>query len=148
MGVYGTAFGSGFYLDGAVHGGLNGYDTRRSALAGSAEGSTLGGELNVFVAGGYDWRFGGLTIGPTASFQYTYVGFEGFAEDGSLAPLQYPDQHAYSARTAFGMRASYDWKLGPVRLMPEVRAAWQHEYGVTAYPILAGFASGAGDSFW
>ena len=147
LGVYGTAFGSGFYLDGAVHGGLNGYDTRRTALAGSAEGSTLGGELNVFVAGGYDWRIGGLTIGPTASFQYTYVGFEGFAEDGSLAPLQYPDQHAYSARTAFGMRASYDWKLGPVRLMPEVRAAWQHEYGVTAYPILAGFASGAGDSF-
>ncbi|HEY5706093.1 MAG TPA: autotransporter domain-containing protein [Terrimicrobiaceae bacterium] len=147
LGLYATAFGSGFYLDAAVSGGLNGYDTRRTALEGAASGSTEGGELNVLVAGGYDWKVGGLTVGPTANFQYTYVGFDGFTEGGSLAPLKYPDQHAYSARTAFGMKASYDWKLGPVRVIPEVRTSWQHEYGTTAYPILANFASGAGNSF-
>ena len=147
LGLYATAFGSGFYLDTAVIGGLNGYDTRRTALVGTANGRTDGGELNVLVAGGYDWKKGGLSIGPTANFQYTYVGFNGFTENGSLAPLQYPDQHAYSARTAFGMKGSYDWKIGPIHVIPEIRAAWQHEYGTTAYPILANLASGAGNSF-
>jgi hypothetical protein len=71
LGLYATAFGSGFYLDTAVVGGLSGYDTRRTALEGTARGDTLGGDLNVLVAGGYDWKKGGLTIGPTASFQYT-----------------------------------------------------------------------------
>ena len=147
LGVYATAFGSGFYLDTAVIGGLNGYDTRRTALAGTANGSTEGGDLNVFIAGGYDWKNGGLSIGPTANFQYTLVGFNGFTESGSLAPLSFPSQYSESLRTAFGLRASYDWKVGPVHLIPEIRAAWQHEYGATDYSIIASFASGAGNSF-
>jgi YVTN family beta-propeller protein/autotransporter-associated beta strand protein len=147
LGLYATAFGSGFYLDTAVIGGLNGYDTRRTALAGTASGSTEGGDLNVLVAGGYDWKKGGLTIGPTASFQYTYVGFGAFTESGSLAPLAFPDQHADSLRTALGMKGSYDWKIGPVHLVPEIRAAWQHEFGNTDYSLIASFANGAGSSF-
>ena len=147
LGLYATAFGSGFYLDTAVVGGLSGYDTRRTALEGTARGDTLGGDLNVLVAGGYDWKKGGLTIGPTASFQYTLVGFGDFTESGSLAPLAYPSQNAESFRTAFGMRASYDWKIGPTRLLPEVRLAWQHEFGETDYALVSSFASGAGNSF-
>jgi autotransporter-associated beta strand protein len=147
LGLYATAFGSGFYLDTAVIGGLSRYDTRRTALEGTASGETLGGDLNVLVAGGYDWKAGGLSIGPTASFQYTLVGFDSFSESGSLAPLAYPSQHADSYRTAFGMRASYDWKIGPVVFIPEVRAAWQHEFGDTDYSLVSSFANGAGNSF-
>jgi len=147
LGLYATAFGSGFYLDTAVVGGLSGYDTRRTALEGTARGETLGGDLNVLVAGGYDWKKGGLTIGPTASFQYTLIGFDGFSESGSLAPLAYPSQNAESFRTAFGARASYDWKIGPAHIIPELRLAWQHEFGDTDYSLVSSFASGAGDSF-
>jgi outer membrane autotransporter protein len=147
LGLYATAFGSGFYLDTAVIGGLSGYDTRRTALEGTARGDTVGGDLNVLVAGGYDWKKGGLRIGPTASFQYTLVGFGDFTESGSLAPLAYPSQNEESFRTAFGMRASYDWKIGPIRLIPEVRLAWQHEFGDTDYSLVSSFASGAGNSF-
>jgi len=68
LGVYATLFGSGFYLDMAVIGGLNGYDTRRAGLAGTASGSTVGGDLNVFVGGGYDWKKGGFSIGPQPVF--------------------------------------------------------------------------------
>ena len=147
LGLYATAFGSGFYLDTAVIGGLNGYDTRRTALEGTASGDTVGGDLNVLVAAGYDWKKGGLSIGPTASFQYTLVGFGDFTESGSLAPLAFPDQHAESFRTAFGMKASYNWKIGPIHLIPEVRLAWQHEFGDTDYSLVSSFASGAGNSF-
>ncbi len=147
LGLYATAFGSGFYLDTAVIGGLSGYDTRRTALQGTARGETLGGDLNVLVAGGYDWKRGALTIGPTASFQYTLIGFDGFNESGSLAPLAYPSQTAESFRTAFGARASYDWKIGPAHIIPELRLAWQHEFGETDYSLVSSFASGAGNSF-
>ena len=94
IGLYATAFANGFYLDAAVSGGPSGYNTRRTALLGTASGSTDGGDVNVLVAAGYDWTHGNLTIGPTASFQYGYVGLNGFTETGSLAPLTYPDQNS------------------------------------------------------
>jgi outer membrane autotransporter protein len=94
-----------------------------------------------------DWEKGGLSIGPTANFQFTYVGFSGFTESGSLAPLKFPNQNSESERTAFGMKASYDWKLGRVTIKPEISLAWQHEYGDQAYSIISSFANGAGNSF-
>jgi outer membrane autotransporter protein len=147
FGIYATAFSGGFYLDSALTGGISEYDSHRTALLGTASGSTDGGYLNVLINGGYDWRKGGLSIGPTASFQYTYVSFDGFTESGSLAPLKFNDQHVDSIRTAIGMKASYDWKVGHILVRPELRAAWQHEYGNSAYSIAASFANGAGTSF-
>ena len=147
FGLYSTLFGNGFYLDGAVTGGWSQYDTHRTALLGNADGSTSGGDLNVLVDSGYDWTKGNLTIGPTATFQYSYVSFNGFTETGSLAPLSYPDQSVDSIRTSFGMKASYNWKIGSVIIKPEFSAAWQHEYADSAYPIIASFANGAGNSF-
>ncbi|MBV8101755.1 MAG: autotransporter domain-containing protein [Verrucomicrobia bacterium] len=147
FGLYTTVFGNGFYLDGAVTGGWSGYDTHRTALLGNANGSTDGADLNVLVDSGYDWTKGDLNIGPTATFQYSYVGFNAFTETGSLAPLRYADQSVDSIRTSFGMKASYNWKIGAVLVKPELSAAWQHEYSDSAYSIVANFANGAGDSF-
>jgi outer membrane autotransporter protein len=147
LGLYATAFASGFYLDTAVTGGFSGYNSQRTALLGSASGNTEGGELNVLVAGGYDWVKGGLSIGPTANFQYTYIGFSGFTETGSIAPLNIAGQNAESERTAFGLKASYDWKVGHVVIKPEISVGWQHEYGDQSYAIVASFANGAGNSF-
>jgi autotransporter-associated beta strand protein len=147
FGLYATAFTGGFYLNSAVTGGWSDYDSHRTALGGTASGSTDGGDFNVLVSGGYDWKTGNLSIGPTASFQYNYLSFNSFTESGSLAPLKYNDQDTDSIRTAFGMKATYDWKVGKVLVRPELRLAWQHEYGLSAYPIAAGFANGAGSSF-
>ena len=137
----------GLYADVAVFGGYNSYDTRRSALQGEARGSTDGGELNVLFGTGYDFKAGGLTFGPTATFNYTYIGTSGFDESGSLAPLSIHGGHGESLRSAFGLKASYDWKVGGIIIRPEVRAAWQHEYGDAAYAMDSSFASGAGNSF-
>jgi autotransporter-associated beta strand protein len=147
IGVYATAFSQGFYLDTAISGGPSGYNSHRTALQGTASGSTNGGDFDFLVAAGYDWKYGGLTIGPIASFQLGYVGIDAFSESGSLAALKFPDQNFESERTGFGGRVSYDWKIGHVTVIPEFRATWVHEYGDTAFSIVAGFASGAGNSF-
>ena len=145
--MYATVFGNGFYLDTAVNGGPSSYTTHRTALQGTANGSTNGGDLDVLVAGGYDWKKGNLTVGPTASFQYGYVGLGGFTETGSLAPLTFPNQNTESERPAFGAKASYEWKIGQFTAIPQVSAAWQHEFGDAAYSVVASLASGAGNSF-
>ncbi len=147
LGLYTTYFTGGFYVDAAVNGGYNSYDTKRVALQGDARGSTDGGDLNVLFGTGYDWRLGSLTMGPTATFQYTYVGLDGFTEHGSLAPLRYGYQDADSLRSAFGFKASYDWKLGKVFIRPGIRAAWQHEFGDDPYTFDSSFANGAGNTF-
>ncbi len=147
VGIYGTAFGSGLYADFAVTGGYSSYDTRRNGLQGTARGDTDGGDLNVLYGMGYDFKAGGLSFGPTASFNYTYVGLRDFSETGSLAPLHFNSQGQDSLRTSFGAKASYDWKIGTVLIKPELRAAWQHEYGIASYALDSSFASGAGDVF-
>jgi autotransporter-associated beta strand protein len=147
LGAYVTIFGNGFYLDGAVTGGPSGYQTRRTALLGTASGNTGGADFNAMVAAGYEWTIGNLSIGPTASFQYSYVGLSSFTESGSLAPLSFPNQNTQSELSAFGAKATYNWKIGHVTLLPQISAAWQHEYGATAYSVIAGFASGAGNDF-
>ena len=147
IGLYATAFANGFYVDAAATGGPSGYNTHRAALQGTASGSTDGADVNALVAAGYDWKSGNLSIGPTASFQYSYIGLNGFSETGSLAPLKFPDQNTESERTAFGAKASYEWKVGHITVIPQVDAAWQHEFGSTAYSVVAGFATGAGKNF-
>ena len=147
LGIYATYFTGGFYADAAVSGGLNGYETRRTALQGTARGSENGGEVNALFAAGYDWKKGGLTVGPTASFQYTHVGIDGFTEHGSLAPLSYGSQRTESLRSALGAKASYDWHVGGVVIKPEARASWQHEYADSGFAFNARFATAGGGTF-
>jgi outer membrane autotransporter protein len=147
IGAYATAFGGGFYINAAATGVFNDYESHRDALLGDAQGDTNGRDFNALVAAGYEWKKGALTIGPTASFQYTYVEFDGFTEHGSLLPLTFNDQNAESTRTALGAKISYDWHVGHILVRPELRAAWQHEFGDTANSIVASFANGAGNSF-
>lgn len=143
LGAYATYFtGEGFYADAAIQGGFNSYDTRRSALRGTASGSTTGGEFNGLLATGFDFTDEALRVGPIASFQYTHVGFSGYGENGSLAPLRYRSQSNTSIRSAIGMKASYEFRREGVVIRPEIRAAWQHEFGDIHQAIESTLASG------
>jgi outer membrane autotransporter protein len=145
--AYATAFTGGLYGDAAATGGYDSYHSRRTALLGTADGSTDGGNVGALFATGYDWKSGGLSIGPAADFQYTHASIDGFTEHGSLAPLSIQAQKANSLRTSLGVKASYSIKIGPFRAVPELRAAWQHEYGSSTYAIESNFADGAGSGF-
>jgi outer membrane autotransporter protein len=142
IGAYATAFTGGAYVEGAVVGGFNDFDSRRTALGGDARGDTNGYDVSGLIAGGYDFKVGALTVGPFANYQYTHVEIDGFAEQGSMAPLVFQDQDADSHRTALGAKASYDWKIGGVVLKPELRGAWQHEFGDRDFSLVSRFAAG------
>jgi outer membrane autotransporter protein len=153
VGAYATMFGKGlfgskFYVDGAVGGGFNSYDTRRTGLQDEpVRGSTNGNEFNAMISYGSDWTFGCFNIGTWSSVQYTNVSIDQFTETGSLAPLIIQDQDENSFRATTGLHASYDIKAGHFIFRPEVRAAYQHEYCDQAYQVDSQLASGAGGVF-
>jgi outer membrane autotransporter protein len=145
-GLYATWYNHGIYLDGAIYGGHNNYDSNRSSLGGLANGGTEGAEWSAFISGGYDFHFGPLTVGPIASLQYTDVGIDGFSEKGSLAPMQIHADSAESLRSDVGFRTFYQWQIGKILIEPSLKAAWEHEYKYSALPITAGFAGIPGPS--
>ncbi len=148
LGVYGTYFDRNFHVDAAVTGGLNSYKTRRTTPNNTAAtASPDGSEINLLLATGYDWKVGALTIGPTATFQYTNVRMDGFTETGAFAPLTVNGQTSESTRTSLGIRATYDAKVGGVTVRPEVKLAWQHEFGDSAYSVTSRFATLGGNPF-
>jgi|GEM_PF-920986 len=148
VGAYATYFDRGFHVDASVSGGPNSYRTRRVTANNTiATGSPEGTEVNLLLAAGYDWKKGALTIGPDVSFQYTNVQLDGFNETGTFAPLSVIRKNAESLRSSVGFRAAYDIKAGRALIRPEVRAAWQHEYGDTTYSLTSSFATLGGSPF-
>jgi outer membrane autotransporter protein len=145
-GVYATWFSHGFYVNGAIYGGHNNYDSGRDGLGGLANGSTEGSEWSTFIGGGYDFHLAQLTVGPIASLQYTEVGIDSFDEKGSLAPLDIHSGSAESLRSDAGFRAFYQWQIGKLVVEPSLKAAWEHEYKYSALPITASFAGIPGPS--
>jgi outer membrane autotransporter protein len=144
--VYATWHDHGIYVNGAIYGGYNNYDSSRSGLAGQATGSTEGAEWSTFITCGYDFHFGHLTVGPVVSLQYTNVAIDGFSEQGSLAPLQIHSDSVESLRSDVGFRMLYQWQIGTIIIQPSLKAAWEHEYKYSAIPITAGIAGIPGPS--
>jgi outer membrane autotransporter protein len=147
VGIYSTAFGNGFYLNTLASGGYNSYDTHRTALGGIAQGDTDGAEFDGLIGGGYDFHSGNWTVGPMVSARYTYVGLNGFNENGSLAPLHIESQNQDSFRTLAGFKVSSDWNIAGVKVTPMVTAGWQHEYLDSTFALDSQFANGAGNVF-
>ena len=130
-GAYASAFDGGAYGNGFLGGAGNDYDVRRPGLGSFARGSTTGGDFNALVTTGYDFHARGFTYGPVASFQYTHTGVDSFNEIGSLAPLHVNASSGDSLLINVGARVTYEWHIGKLVLVPEVRATWQHEYDNT-----------------
>jgi outer membrane autotransporter protein len=153
IGAYATLFGKGlfgskYYVDAGVGGGLNDYDTRRTGLQNVfVRGDTDGTEFNAFIAYGSDWTFGCFNVGTWSTVQFTNVSIDQFTETGSLAPLEIQDQDENSFRATTGVHASYDIKTGHFIFRPEIRVAYQHEYCDSAYQIDSQLASGADGVF-
>ncbi len=148
VGAYATYFKGGLHLDAAVSGGPNGYSTRRTTPGNTtATASPDGTEVNLLFAGGYDWKWNAVTLGPIASFQYTNVQLDGFTERGNFAPLRIETKNAESLRSAVGFHASIDKRVGRAIVRPEVRASWQHEFGDVNHSLTASFATFGGAPF-
>ena len=148
IGAYATWFNGGLHFDAAVTGGFNSYFTRRGTPNNTAaSASPEGSEVSFLFSGGRDWTWKSLTIGPTASVQYTNTHLDGFTERGPFAPLRVQAQDSESLHSTLGIRASVEKKIGRRSIRPEVRVAWQHEYGDVNHSLTSSFATLGGTPF-
>ncbi len=125
---------SGLYLDGLVWGGVSEYRSHRNIRFGSvdrtARATQNAGEVSALLGTGYDWKPGNWIMGPTASLQYTYLGIDGFTEDGAKSlNLDMDRQEIHSLRSNLGARIAYRYEVNPdVVIVPELRASWEYEF--------------------
>jgi uncharacterized protein YhjY with autotransporter beta-barrel domain len=64
------------------------------------------------------------------------VELNSFDEDGgSSAPLHFPDQDQNAERAMLGWHLAFDGGKGNTIFRPEIRGAWQHDFGDTDYAI-------------
>ena len=56
-------------------------------------------------------------------------------------------QHSESIISAFGLKASYDWKIGGMVVRPELRLEWEHEYGDVVTNVESQLAGSTGNPF-
>jgi fibronectin-binding autotransporter adhesin len=153
FGGYASYTQGGFYADGIVGGGYNGYRVRRgirfSTIDRTARSQPNGGQFNASLNLGYDWELGKFTLGPIAGVQYAYAGIAPFSETGADSlDLRVGQQNVNSLRTTFGGRIAYTWNVTDrIAIIPEVRMFWQHEFLNNPRNISSALDGGSGPTF-
>jgi len=83
------------------------------AVTRTAEATTKGSNVSFAFMGGYDFKFGGLAVGPTVGWTSQNVDVNGFDETGGgSAGLRMASQNRRSEVASVGARAS--WDLGAI----------------------------------
>ena len=108
--------------------GWSKYDNTRIALGTANLSNFNGTHYSVRGRAGTDLVYGGWTITPEASLQYTRVNVDAFTETGSPAALNVAADHGDSLRSTLAMRFAREFHINGGVLTPEFRLGWMHEF--------------------
>ena len=153
FGLYSTFSLGGFYVNAMAGGGYNAYDIHRhvafTGLNRTAHSSPDGWEIDTLVGAGYDWNFGNAVLGVTSSLQYQNFSQNSFSETGARSlDTAVASSSTNSLRSSLGIRAAYAWQAtANIKIVPEARISWQHEYLNDSRVIGAALDNGAGPNF-
>jgi uncharacterized protein with beta-barrel porin domain len=132
-GVYAAYVDHGWYANGLFAYNYNSYSEDRAIpfMGSTAHGAPDGNQFDTNLDGGYEFRSGNWTFGPTAALQYVHLDVNSFTETGAgAANLNINEQNADSLRSRIGGEVRYNWSWygGKVTATPHLSASWQHEY--------------------
>jgi outer membrane autotransporter protein len=154
FGLYGTYKNEdGYYADTVIGGGYTGFQTRRpikfSTINRTARANPNAGQFNAAINLGKDWTIEKFVVGPLLGLQYTYAGTPGFTEQGAESlDLAVGSQNTSSLRSSLGGRVAYLWDVADgIKLIPEIRAQWMHEFLNDGAAINSSLDGGSGASF-
>lgn len=153
FGGYASFSQNGYYADALIGGAYTDWKTRRQMEFGTidrtARAEPGSGQFTTALNLGKDWQLGGFTLGPILGAQFTYAGVGSFTETGAESlELELAQQDADSLRTTLGARIAYAWKpTKNLKLIPEIRMLWLHEFLDNARSIDAALDGGTGPAF-
>lgn len=123
-----NAIGSAdFYADAMYAYGMTEYDINRLTGGGIAAGSPDGDFHQLEVTTGLNYRSGAMVHGPYASLRWLDGTIDSFTETGPGAGL-FPSSDYESLASNLGYQVSYPITLAGGLLVPQARAAWEHEF--------------------
>lgn len=67
-------------------------------------------------------------MGPIAGFEYRRLSIDGYSESSVWGAVAYEDQTVESAISRVGGQVSWPLQVQGVKVTPQIRAAWEHEY--------------------
>ena len=123
-GIYASYADKGWYANALASYGFSSYTEDRTVAIGgfnaATHGAPSGDQIIGNLDGGYDFHFGGLTIGPTAGLEYAHLDVNGFSENGGGdADLNVSRDERDSLRSRH--------ERG-IAITPHFDASWLHEF--------------------
>jgi uncharacterized protein YhjY with autotransporter beta-barrel domain len=99
-----------------------------------------GRETRAEVRAGYDFVFGGTSIGPRAALLYLHNQLDGFTEQGDTPmALAFDEQTETSLRSSVGFELRKAFTFATGALQPQLSANWIHEFRDDQRAITARF---------
>jgi subtilase-type serine protease len=153
LGAYGAqAIDYGATVDGAIIYAHDFYNVSRSivlpGVSRTATSSPRGDDAVIDLGLGRPLSLGDLLITPRAGFTYFHIGQSGFTESGANSLDLTVNPNALDAlRSRIGVRVAQSMTLGDFNLVPELRAAWTHDFLDDRGAFAAAFAGAPGISF-
>ena len=141
------------YLLAAASAGFTGYRETRQMTFGdvnsTARGDYDGWSPSAYLEHGHRYQFGRTIVQPYGALQYIYVRQNAFTETGAGTLNQSVGGIDTNAlRGLLGSRFAQVWTTrGGAPILPELRAAWMHEFLEPNSTLNATFAPVSGSSF-
>jgi len=150
--IYGSYVSKNLYLDGALSYGRSWYDNHRLIIIGPIQRTAYGdhdGDLySAYLGAGYTFDIKKWLIGPFASLQYIYLDEKSFREKGAdRLSLRIDDRQTNSLISEFGLRLARVFNVKYGNLIPELSAAWLHDFDIDDRVITSSFAGSPSASF-
>lgn len=145
--LYGSYEGAPWYVNGALAGSYHNFDQRRQVsfvgINDMAKADYAGWQGTAEVDGGYPISVGKAVVTPVAGVAFSRLQLDGYTETGSTgAPLRVQSRDLDSLKSTLGVKVASTFVQDSVKLTPELRASWVHEYMSDAVATTAAFAGG------
>ena len=113
--------------------------------SGPAPGDAYSNQFWLNISGGHDFPLQNLRIGPRVGLSVLSWQVDDYTESGATGVrLRYDDYDATSVQHSLGAAVEYPLPTSFGVVVPQLSAAWVHEYANDQQTITAGFIEAAG----
>jgi uncharacterized protein YhjY with autotransporter beta-barrel domain len=153
---YGSLYGSyslkNLNFDAVFSYGKSRYDTNRLISTGGAavqaDSSHDGGLFSGYLRAGVPFRFDNWVLEPFASAQYVHLNEKGYTESGAGGlGLKVDGTTTRSLVSEVGTRFTRVFFFENGKIVPEISAAWLHDFDITDQTLSSSFAGAPGSAF-
>lgn len=150
--LYGSYFPEPTYVEAGLSYAAQEYDNERNVVIGPIERTAVsdhdGDAFSAFAGVGCERRVREWTVIPFASLEYTCLDEDGYEESGAdSVNLIVDSRHTQSLVSELGLSVGRVFEVEQGKVIPQLRGAWNYDFGIDDRDITASFAGSPGASF-